>query len=193
MPKNGDSPSPSSHDTSMVPALRLSRNRRAGHRIIGATCLVLLASTNAFAPTLSGGAEVTQPLNAKPRTADPHSEVLRGPSGVLDSHSCLGCHDGSVASNMLNKVCNISSRFSDRWSNDSLSQRFSHPIGVDYQVARQLRPGARLKDIALLPSVIKLENGATGCLSCHDPASPRPYRLVMDNAESRLCFACHDL
>lgn len=95
---------------------------------------------------------------------------------------------------MLNKVCNISLSVSNRWSNEPLGQRFSHPIGVNYMAAKQLQPGARLlKDITLLPPVIKLEHGAIGCTSCHDPTSPRSHMLVMDNTESRLCFACHDL
>ena len=177
----------------MIPILMFFRSRHVGRRVIASIPLILFTCSNGFGVPLGWAREVAQLRDANSSTTDPHSNASLSPTRALDSHSCLTCHDGSVASNMLNKVCNISSRFSDRWSNEPLGQRLSHPIGVNYLVARQFRPGARLKDIALLPSVVRLENGATGCLSCHDPASSRPYKLVMDNAESRLCFACHDL
>ena len=177
----------------MIHILKLFRSRHVGRRIIASIPLILFACSNSVGVPLGWAGEVAQPRDANSSTTDPHRNASSSPTRAPDSHSCLTCHDGSVASNMLNKVCNISSRFSDRWSNEPLSQRLSHPIGANYQLAKQFRPGARLKDIALLPSVVRLENGVTGCLSCHDPASSRPYKLVMDNAESRLCFACHDL
>jgi predicted CXXCH cytochrome family protein len=94
---------------------------------------------------------------------------------------------------VLNKVCAISLSLPDRWGRGDRGQRGSHPIGANYQLAKALRPTARLKDIALLPAVIKLEHGSTGCLSCHDPASSYPHMLVIDNTGSRLCYACHDM
>ena len=102
--------------------------------------------------------------------------ATEGNSGSIvsqDTHSCMGCHDGTLADNIT-----------------SLDQ--SHSVGIDYRLA-QIRSRGALRDPSLLDAAIKLENGQVGCTSCHDRDSQLRAGLVMSNAGSRLCFSCHNL
>ncbi|MBI2998783.1 MAG: hypothetical protein HYY46_10105 [Deltaproteobacteria bacterium] len=89
---------------------------------------------------------------------------------IQDSQFCLSCHDGLRTT---------------RIGTD-------HPIGIDYRMA-QLKRAAMLKHVSQLDAAVKLENGKVGCTSCHDANSTLPAKLVMSNAQSRLCRSCHDL
>lgn len=102
--------------------------------------------------------------------------ALEGKSDLIvsqDTHSCMGCHDGTLAGNIT-----------------SLDR--SHSVGIDYRLA-QIKSRGRLRDPSLLDPAVKLENGQVGCTSCHDPDSQLRARLVMSNGGSRLCFSCHNL
>ncbi|MFQ5872243.1 MAG: cytochrome c3 family protein [Dehalococcoidia bacterium] len=96
---------------------------------------------------------------------DPHENL----GELADSHTCLECHDGALAQDVV-----------------------SHPIGMDYATSFFQRQGT-LKPIGTLPSSIRLEEGRVGCASCHDTASSLPAKLALSNAGSALCFACHNL
>jgi predicted CXXCH cytochrome family protein len=103
-----------------------------------------------------------------------HHGYLVEVSGEIND--CLVCHDGSVASYAYYciKECNI---------------KTSHSVLKDYppwKDAASYAPVARLKE-----KKIRLHNGKTTCLSCHDLKNPDRNHLVIDNAGSNLCFTCH--
>ncbi len=109
-----------------------------------------------------------------------------------DSRLCLGCHDGTLATNILSPDLNaiLGSFRGETPKNFCLAQ--GHPVGIDYRLA-QLSSKGRLRDPSMLDPALKLENGQVGCTSCHDPNSEHRAKLVMSNTGSRLCFSCHNL
>ena len=108
------------------------------------------------------------------------------------SRFCLGCHDGTVASNVINEdFLAFGENFKRVPTNHSYPIP-NHPVGIDYRLA-QLRSRGRLKDPSVLNPAINLENGYVGCTSCHNPNSQLRAKLVMSNSGSKLCFSCHDL
>ena len=104
------------------------------------------------------------------------------------SAGCLGCHDGTAASNVAR---------SGSIDPFSLTLNDSHPIGMDYRDSvgqRRLgRTGTNLRDAALLDERIRLFDGKVGCGSCHNPYSDRSFFLVMERAGGELCMSCHDM
>jgi predicted CXXCH cytochrome family protein len=66
-----------------------------------------------------------------------------------------------------------------------------HPVSFVYDF-RLAMDDSELADPMLLPSTILLEDGQVQCISCHNPHEDTyPDFLVMDNAYSKLCIACH--
>lgn len=112
---------------------------------------------------------ISAPASSLPFAPEGNSSLIV----TQDTHSCMGCHDGTLADNIT-----------------SLDQ--SHSVGIDYRLA-QIKSRGALRDPSLLDSAIKLENGQVGCTSCHDTDSQLRAGLVMSNAGSRLCFSCHNL
>lgn len=106
------------------------------------------------------------------------------------SRNCLSCHDGSVASSV--------SLNAGSWSH---SQNFishdnggMHRIGMRYRDVVGKRDKSMLKRIEEVDKRIRFfDDGKVGCGSCHDPYSSIPNQLVIENYESRLCFACHKM
>ena len=109
-----------------------------------------------------------------------------------DSRLCLGCHDGTLATNILSPDLNtiLGSFRGETPKNFCLAQ--GHPVGIDYRLA-QLNSKGRLRDPSMLDPALKLEDGQVSCISCHDPNSRLQKKLVMSNSGSRLCFSCHNL
>lgn len=99
------------------------------------------------------------------------------PTGSLDlqSRSCLGCHDGTVATSVGAEVADPSGRHSK-----------GHPVGVRYG-----RAGRGLAPASMLDARIRLFDGNVGCGSCHSPYSREPSLLVMSNDRSAMCLSCH--
>lgn len=89
------------------------------------------------------------------------------------SHSCLGCHDGTVAS--------------DAFSSPGGSMRANHSTGVAYG----RRGRSKLIAPDRLDARIELPNGQVACTSCHNLYSREPKLLVMRNDASKLCRSCH--
>lgn len=108
------------------------------------------------------------------------------------SRLCLGCHDGTLASNVINRDFYAFGANSKGVPPGHFDRNSDHPVGIDYRLA-QLRSRGRLKDPSMLDPAIKLEDGYVSCTSCHNPNSPLRARLVMSNSGSRLCFSCHNL
>jgi hypothetical protein len=92
------------------------------------------------------------------------------------SSVCMTCHDGSRTG--------------------AADARKGHKFGVDYESARS-RPGSGLR---LDPesfgslSVVILQAGQVGCMSCHSPTSTLPFHVAAPTGgpvAERLCVACH--
>jgi predicted CXXCH cytochrome family protein len=119
------------------------------------------------------------------------------------SRLCLSCHDGTVA------LGSISSRVTPvTMYNNGVPVTFmpsgannlgtdlsaDHPVSVDYDAAS--RADTTLQPRAEVPANVPLElmNGIyyVQCTSCHNPHDDQFGNfLVMNNANSTLCMACH--
>jgi predicted CXXCH cytochrome family protein len=99
---------------------------------------------------------------------------IAGTSQGIDreSRTCIGCHDGTTASNMVDA---------------------SHPFGVPYAGSLPVADGGsfRLTPAYRLDARIRLFDGAIGCGSCHSPYSKREKMVVMRNDYNQLCASCH--
>ncbi len=99
---------------------------------------------------------------------------------TLDQYSiqCMGCHETNGDVNLdANMILG---------SHGSLS----HSVGRNYEAAA--RSGG-YRPVAMLPKKILLPKGGVSCVSCHEGYSKNHGKLVISNAGSALCFACHDL
>jgi predicted CXXCH cytochrome family protein len=101
------------------------------------------------------------------------------------SRACMGCHDGTVASDALGS--------GTRGMANGLggSGDGGHPYGVSYERARV--GNQSLKPMGSIDLRVRLFNGQVGCQSCHSPYSTQPKLLVMSNESSRLCSSCHEM
>lgn len=115
------------------------------------------------------------------------AEAMSNGSGVDPlSGECLGCHDGSGASNKTINLKNDPYRHSGREFGSFGAS--DHPIGMDYD--RYLARGINYKPQPGKRRMI-LVNGKVGCLTCHNPLNKEKGHLVMNNDRSALCLACH--
>lgn len=106
------------------------------------------------------------------------------PSAKLDSYSrqCMGCHGDKGD----NRALSIDRNMIVRHSGTSLN----HPVGTSYEKA--WRYGG-YRPAAVLSKKISLPGGLVSCISCHEGYSKNHGKLVLSNANSVLCFECHDL
>ncbi|MBI5810422.1 MAG: cytochrome c3 family protein [Deltaproteobacteria bacterium] len=106
---------------------------------------------------------------------------------LLDELSlrCMACHDAVVGVDAVVENRSVTLGFHNP---DELE--LSHPVGVSYMEAKRKYRGA-YRDPDKLPAEIKLFDGQVGCATCHNPYSKRHSELVMSNAGSALCLACH--
>jgi predicted CXXCH cytochrome family protein len=174
-----------SHDTLLTGRGSLRRN------VSGAELCSACHTASAGAAGSKGSTKHTamMPLahvNSKNMKFVPDTD-LRG--GKIDkiSKMCLGCHDGSVGSDVNAPVRSGSWKHGGSFS--SQDPQGSHPIGMKYRGAAK-RGG--LRPMGMLDRAIKLVDGRVGCPSCHDPYSKERAFLVMSNNGSRLCLQCHD-
>ena len=106
------------------------------------------------------------------------------------SRNCLSCHDGSIGSSVkLN---------AGKWqhSEDFLEHDKGgmHSIGMRYRDVVDTNKKAMLRPLESVDKRIRFfEDGKMGCGSCHDPYSTIPKKLVIEDAQSKLCFACHKM
>lgn len=102
-----------------------------------------------------------------------HGRMVEADAPARD---CLSCHDGAGAPNI--PTCTVRCVVTD-----------SHSIEKNYPPAGKERLYAPLA--AVQAKGIKIVAGKITCISCHNLRSKDRYLLVMDNAGSRLCLACH--
>ncbi|UFS71023.1 cytochrome c3 family protein [Geomonas sp. RF6] len=102
------------------------------------------------------------------------------------SIDCLGCHDGSGASNITINLKNDPMKRVHKGLRDNSAD---HPIGMDYAMY-----AARAEDYKPIfgRSKMILVNGKVGCLTCHDPFNKEKGHLVMSDRGSALCLTCHN-
>jgi len=144
-----------------------------------ATVRALCQSCHSFEPVMNhrGNLPFAHTFDHRSRIVDSRGVDRR-------SLDCLGCHDGIHPMIGGEGV----RRASLGWSLGGVGT--SHPIGVEL-VQRSDRSGRKLSWQPAGDPRVRLLGGRVGCPSCHNPFSPAPNKLVMDNRGSHLCFACH--
>jgi predicted CXXCH cytochrome family protein len=101
------------------------------------------------------------------------------------SRNCLSCHDGAIGSSVkLN-----AGQWREFMGHDNSTM---HSIGMKYRDVVHQNQKAMLKPLESVDKRIRFfEDGKVGCGSCHDPYSTIPKQLVIEDLQSKLCFACH--
>ncbi len=101
------------------------------------------------------------------------------------SGRCLGCHDGLYSSDVhIKNTGNMQLNL--------IPGGYDHPIGVNYQEA-YLSNASHLQAPGALDPRIVFVDGTVECESCHNSYSDNNFMLVIENSNSSLCFACHDM
>ena len=112
------------------------------------------------------------------------------------SAECLGCHDGTIASDGGYMRQSGVKRKSGVWEHQGHGQSYggasSHPIGIDYKDAYRRKP-KEIIEISMLPKTILLPDGKVECVSCHNLYTREANHLSVTNYGSRLCLTCHKL
>ena len=102
---------------------------------------------------------------------------------------CLGCHDGSTATDVYTSPHAISA--AGKLGDDWLGTRGlrSHPVGTRYPPAGEKYAAAP----AVEASGLLLADGRIQCTTCHDAhnTNRHPHMLRISNEASRLCLTCH--
>lgn len=106
------------------------------------------------------------------------------------SMRCLGCHDGTIATDtFVEETAGPALASRDRIARSGDLRR-NHPIGVDYPSRRRtFQPASQVTSL----DRVRLFGGKVECTSCHDPHNQYglPAMLVMPNDRSQLCYTCH--
>lgn len=115
------------------------------------------------------------------------STVKNQGDSILDSFSkdCLGCHDGTQASDRKVNYKNTPGQKS-HWSQGASE----HPIGMNYASYAAMDPKS-YKPAASIGSKMMLVNGRVGCTTCHDPLNAEKSHLAKSDYRSDLCLTCH--
>ncbi|MBI5863121.1 MAG: hypothetical protein HZB38_01145, partial [Planctomycetes bacterium] len=115
------------------------------------------------------------------------------------SKLCLSCHDGTIAlGSVLNRPDQIRMSGGDFMpaglTNLGTDLSDDHPISFQYTQGLATQDG-QLVNPGLLPPPIRLDSSSqVQCTSCHDAHNnSHGSFLVMDNAYSGLCVACHSM
>jgi len=114
-------------------------------------------------------------------------------AGNATSLLCLGCHDGSIALNVVynNSPLSATDYLSSTVTGAALlasDLRNDHPVGFDYSSSVTAKP----LEYNASPTGVKLSAGRVECSSCHNVHSDanNPFlRVAIDN--SQLCLSCH--
>lgn len=135
------------------------------------------------APRLSQVEEMYSNVQQVSYIFDEEPEPVFNAAGVDPlSRDCLGCHDGTRASDVSVTVKNDPMRRMRQNLKD-------HPIGMDYAAyqgaSRDFKP-------IFGNSKMVLVDGKVGCLTCHDPLNQERGHLVMRDQRSSLCLTCHN-
>lgn len=108
-----------------------------------------------------------------------------GPTSLI----CLGCHDGTVATSIINAAHSMLAGVREGFAMPEGHMWRDHPIGVVYRHdPREYRSQGFVE-----AQGIRLPGGRIECISCHDPHDEHeiPGMLVKSNRKSALCLTCH--
>jgi len=106
------------------------------------------------------------------------------------SRNCLTCHDGSIGSSV--RVNAGSWRHAENFL--EYDSGGMHPIGMRYRDIVKRKKKSMLRPLEAVDKRIRFfDDGKVGCGSCHDPYSSISKKLVIEDTQSRLCFACHQM
>ncbi len=106
--------------------------------------------------------------------------TLGGITTSAGSRACLGCHDGTTASNVIPTVSRTS----------QLYQYGQHPTLVSYADAYRRDPTGFIPPSELDPA-LRLEGGKVGCVTCHSVDSREKDMLIQPTRGGDLCLTCH--
>ena len=125
--------------------------------------------------------------NADASSAHNFTDPLNN-STIAESEICLGCHDGTVATNVWT---------ASNYQTDN--NKFTHhPVGVRYAADKGKSKGAYLR-----PASYRIGNGSIKdhlyndkieCGTCHDVHNINAkgkHFLRVEDRQSALCFTCH--
>jgi len=98
--------------------------------------------------------------------------ALTGANMDAESHDCLSCHDGTIASDI------------------GRDDHQSHPVGVVH-TTRSGDTEMPVKPRQMIDPRIRLLDGRIGCGTCHNAYSREANQLVMSNQGSAFCLSCH--
>ncbi len=125
--------------------------------------------------------ENVQPASFFPDDNQPVTSTIGVDPLSLD---CLGCHDGSRASDVTINLKN------DPFRRQQIGgSAKDHAIGMDY--AAYASNPRDFKPVFGNPKMVFVD-GKVGCLTCHDPANQERGHLVMSDRRSALCLTCHN-
>jgi len=114
------------------------------------------------------------------------------------SKLCLSCHDGTIAvGSVLSRSQPIAmaggiTTLPPGQGNLGTDLSDDHPVSFRYDATLSAQD-PKIKSPSQLPPAVKLDrNQELQCTSCHDPHNDANGKfLVMNNANSQLCNACH--
>jgi predicted CXXCH cytochrome family protein len=105
--------------------------------------------------------------------------------------SCLRCHDGSIASDLIPgaRPFHAENSFHPGYFNAGHG-RSDHPVGVEFPANDR---GYKPVNAVTATKHVTLPDNKVECISCHDPHNEAGHKamLVMSNSGSALCLTCH--
>ncbi len=104
---------------------------------------------------------------------------------IHSSRLCLGCHDGTIASD--HAFTPDEGKSPDSFGMDTGK---GHPVSVDYMTAFSKKGPKKLHHPSTIGS-LKLYDGKIECGTCHD--THQSFRLRISMSRSELCFRCHNM
>jgi len=110
-----------------------------------------------------------------------NGELKNGEINQPPSYECLGCHDGSIASDK------------GHWASGQIN---NHPIGVLYPTFNsEMHSSNSPSGLGGTIEEDLLEGGFVGCTSCHNKHSEEDGKtsIKKNNKGSELCLTCHNL
>jgi len=131
-------------------------------------------------------------------TSDTLSNTTVQPALGAASSLCLSCHDGTIAPGQTVPYGTITvTGTMTNLFNSKLNTSHPFSLKLPLQDSADLVPSlVASQTTADTTKKVNLINGNVECTSCHEPHNQRidprsPYFLVMDNAKSTICLACH--
>ncbi len=129
---------------------------------------------------------------APTRGAKASQAAAEGMTPGSTSLICLGCHDGSVATNLHGNSAMVIGK------DNNLTNH--HPVGFNYEAVASMDREIRSPDMAYLTANTTVRDHLYGpgymecgtCHSVHNTGNSGESLLWRSDVQSRLCLTCHD-